>query len=82
MPAVNFCRGGAPGAACIHNRFDTLSFLSGEALEKTARFVLDFAKDMANAVAFPVKREIPQNMIEEVEKYLYKKELAKAEEKK
>ncbi len=82
VPAVNFCRGGAPGAAYIHNRFDTLSFLSGEALEKTARFVLDFAKDMANAVAFPVKREIPQNMIEEVEKYLYKKELAKAEEKK
>ena len=32
-----------------------------------------------NAVAFPVKREIPENMVKEVEKYLYKKELAEAQ---
>ena len=82
IPAVNFTRFGAPGAAHIHDRFDTLSFLSAEALEKTARNVLAFAQDMVNATAFPVKREIPQNMVEEVEKYLYKKELAEAEEKK
>lgn len=82
VPAVNFTRFGAPGAAYIHNRFDTLRFLSPEALEKTARNVLAFAQDMVNASAFPVKREIPQNMVEEVEKYLYKKELAEAEEKK
>ena len=82
VPAVNFTRFGAPGAAYIHNRFDTLRFLSPEALEKTARNVLAFAQDMVNAAAFPVKREIPQNMVEEVEKYLYKKELAEAEEKK
>lgn len=82
IPAMNFTRFGAQGAAHIHNRFDTLSFLSAEALEKTARIVLAFAQDMVNAAAFPVKREIPQNMVEEVEKYLYKKELAEAEEKK
>ncbi len=82
VPAVNFCRFGAPGAAHIHNRFDTLSFLSPEALEKTARYVLAFSRDMVNATAFPVKREVPQNMVEEVEKYLYKKELAEAEENK
>lgn len=82
IPAVNFCRNGAPGAAFIHDRFDTLSFLSAEALEKTARYVLAFSQDMINAAAFPVKREIPKNMVEEVEKYLYKKELAEAEESK
>lgn len=82
VPAVNFTRFGAQGAAYIHDRFDTLAFLSAEALEKTARNVLAFAQDMANAAAFPVKREIPKNMVEEVEKYLYKKELAEAEEKK
>lgn len=82
IPAVNFTRFGAPGAAYIHNRFDTLDFLSPEGLEKTARSVLAFAQDMVNAAAFPVKREIPQNMAEEVEKYLYKKELAEAEENK
>lgn len=79
VPAVNFCRFGAPGAAFIHNRFDTLSFLSAEALEKTARFVQEFGREMANAAAFPVGREIPKNIVEEVEKYLYKKELAEAE---
>lgn len=82
VPAVNFCRFGAPGAAHIHNRFDTLSFLSPEALEKTARYALAFSRDMVNAAAFPVNREIPKNMVEEVEKYLYKKELAEAEENK
>ena len=82
IPAVNFTRFGAQGAAYIHDRFDTLAFLSPEALEKTARNVLAFAQDMVNATAFPVKREIPQNMAEEVEKYLYKKELAEAEESK
>lgn len=81
VPAVNFTRFGAPGAAYIHNRFDTLSFLSPEALEKTARSVLCFSRELINAAVFPVKREIPQNMVEEVEKYLYKKELAEAEEK-
>ena len=29
-----------------------------------------------------MKREIPKNIVEEVEKYLYKKELAEAEENK
>ncbi len=82
IPAVNFTRFGAPGAAYIHNRFDTMAFLSAEALEKTARNVLAFSQDMVNAAAFPVKREIPKNMVEEVEKYLFKKELAEAEEKK
>ncbi|WP_322169300.1 M28 family metallopeptidase [Acutalibacter caecimuris] len=82
VPAVNFTRFGAPGAAYIHNRFDTLSFLSSEGLEKTARYVLAFSRDMVNATAFPVKKEIPKNMVEEVEKYLYKKELAEAEEQK
>ena len=82
VPAVNFCRFGAPGAAFIHDRFDTMSFLSAEALEKTAVYLLAFAQDMVNAAAFPVKREIPKNIVEEVEKYLYKKELAEAQESK
>ena len=82
VPAVNFCRFGAQGAAYIHDRFDTLDFLSAEALEKTARYVLAFSWGMVNAAAFPVKREIPKNIVEEVEKYLYKKELAEAEENK
>ncbi len=76
VPAVNFDRDGAPGAACIHNRFDTLAFLSAAALEKTTKHVLDFGMEMVNAAVFPVKREIPENIVEEIDRYLYKKELS------
>ncbi len=76
VPAINFSRDGAPGASYIHNRFDTLSFLSGDALAQTARLVLEVARALINGGVFPVERKVPQNMVEEVEKYLYKKELA------
>lgn len=78
VPGVNFSRDGAPGAAYIHNRFDTLSFLSAEMLAKTTRHVLAFSQGVINAAVFPVERKIPQNIVEEVEKYLYKKELSEA----
>lgn len=82
IPAINFSRDGAPGAAYIHNRFDTLSFLSAEALEKTTRLVLEISRALINGRVFPVERTVPQNMVEEVEKYLYKKELAEVAEEK
>ena len=80
VPGINFSRGGAPGASYIHNRFDTLDFLSAEALAKTTHIVLEFGKAMANAKVLPVERKIPQNIVEDVEKYLYKKELSEAAE--
>ena len=76
VPGVKFYRAGAEGAAYIHCRHDTLGFLSAAMLEKTAVHVLDFGRSMANAAVFPVARKIPENMAEEVGKYLYKKELA------
>ncbi len=76
VPAINFSRDGAPGASYIHDRFDTLSFLSAEALAHTTRLVLEVSRALINGKVFPVERKIPQNMVEEVEKYLYKKELA------
>lgn len=82
VPGVNFSRDGAPGAAYIHDRFDTLSFLSADMLEKTTRIVLEFGKEMAGAALVPVERKIPQNIVEDVEKYLYKKELSEAAEEK
>lgn len=82
IPAVNFDRAGAHGAAYIHNRYDTLDFLSAEMLEKTTAHVLEFSKTMANARVFPVEKKMPQNMVEEIDKYLYKKELQETEEEK
>lgn len=81
VPAINFSRDGAQGASFIHNRFDTMAFLSAEALGKTAEVVLEFADTVINAAVFPIERKIPENIREDVDKYLYKKELAEAKEK-
>lgn len=81
IPAINFSRDGAKGAACIHNRFDTMEFLSAEALGKTLEIVLTYADTLINAAVFPVEKKIPDNIKEDIDKYLYKKELAEAEAK-
>ena len=79
IPAINFSRDGAKGAAYIHNRFDTMEFLSAEALGKTLEIVLTYADTLINAAVFPVEKKIPDNIKEDLDKYLYKKELAEAE---
>ncbi len=81
IPAINFSRDGAKGAAYIHNRFDTMEFLSAEALGKTLEIVLTYADSLINAAVFPVEKKIPDNIKEDIDKYLYKKELAEAEAK-
>lgn len=81
IPAVNFGRDGTEGGAFIHCRNDVIDFLSGDALADTADMVLDFADTLVNAVVFPVKREIPEDIRTEVDKYLFKKELEEAKEK-
>ncbi len=83
VPAINFIRGGAQGASYIHNRYDTLdlNFMSAEMLQKTTEHVLAFSKNVINSDVFPVERKIPDNIKEKVENYLYKKELAEAQEK-
>ena len=76
VPGINFCRFGTQGASFIHNRYDQMFFLSAEALGKTTEIVLAFADSVINAVVFPIEKKIPDNIKEDVDKYLYKKELA------
>ncbi|MBQ2668374.1 MAG: Zn-dependent exopeptidase M28 [Clostridia bacterium] len=78
VPGINFCRFGTQGASFIHNRHDTMFFLSAEALGKTTEIVLAFAEAVINAVVFPIAKTIPDNIKADVDKYLYKKELAEA----
>ncbi|MDD6466904.1 MAG: M28 family metallopeptidase [Erysipelotrichaceae bacterium] len=72
IPAVSFCRFGTGQSAHIHNRHDTMLFISADALEKTGTVVLEFAKTISNAVAFPFKREIPNDIKEKIDVYLGK----------
>ena len=76
VPAINFCRDGAEGAAFIHCRHDVLQYLSADALQKTITHVLAYASTLINAAAFPIERKIPEEMTAKVDQYLYKKEIS------
>ena len=78
VPGINFCRFGVPGSAYIHNRHDVIKYLSAEALEKTMAYTLDFTDMLVNSVAFPTKREVPKEIVEKVDKYLFKEEMEEA----
>ncbi|MFA7672994.1 MAG: M28 family metallopeptidase [Clostridia bacterium] len=73
VPAVNFVRYGTPGAASCHNRNDVLSTLSAKSLEYTTTFIVEFSRRIVNAYIFPVAREIPEDIVKKIDKYLMKK---------
>jgi len=70
VPAISFGRSTAGGAGFIHDRNDTLRFLSAEALEKTNRIVELFASRVVNSRTFPIPRTIPDDIKEKVLNYL------------
>ncbi len=72
IPGVNFVRFGAPGAAACHNRRDVLTPISGASLAYTATFIAQFSERTVNAYMFPVSRELPQVIVDKVNKYLLK----------
>ena len=72
IPAANFCRFGTNGGAMIHNRYDIIEHLSADNLQDLTEFIHTFCERTINACVFPVPREVPQNMVEAVDKYLMK----------
>lgn len=76
VPAVNFCRFGARGADHIHNRRDNLKsgYIDEKALDITLRQTLFFAKRVDCARAFPIKREISEEIKGKIDEYLFRKE--------
>ena len=74
IPAINLMRFGRPGAAHIHDRHDTMSFISGRSLEKSYVFLEYLSNKLINANVFPVKREIPENIKKKIDEYLFKNE--------
>lgn len=74
IPAINFLRAGAPGGAHIHNRYDTMDFLSERALNNTYVFLEEFTKRIVNMKHFPVERKMPEDLVKKIDEYLFKKE--------
>ena len=79
VPAVNFIRfGHHVGGTFIHCRNDLAKFLSEQSIAKTTQFVLDYGIELIESEVFPFERVVPTEMVEKVDKYLAKKELAEA----
>ncbi len=81
IPGINFMRFGTPGSTFIHTSHDTMEYLSEEGLHALTAPVLEFSELIINSAVFPQKREVPKEIEEKLEKYLFKKELKELEEK-
>ena len=76
VPAVSFARISPRGGAEIHSRKDVIKLINPVYLEKTILFMADIATNLINSVYFPVPKTMPQNMKDELDKYLGNKKNA------
>lgn len=74
VPSVSFARIAPQGGASIHSRKDVIDFLEEENYYRTCDFMAEFANRLISSVVFPVEKEIPANMKEEIEYYFGRKE--------
>lgn len=77
IPAISFARITPQGGGQIHNRFDVMEHLSKRYLEEDTEFICKYAETLANAYVFPIKKEMPQKMKDELDKYLGREKDAK-----
>lgn len=75
VPAVNFVRYGSAGAVANHTRNDVLAPISAKSLEYTTSFITKFSDRVVNSYLFPVAREIPEDLVKKIDKYLLKKKI-------
>ncbi|MBR3692929.1 MAG: Zn-dependent exopeptidase M28 [Erysipelotrichales bacterium] len=69
VPSISFARITPRGGGDIHNRFDVIEHLSKRILGEDTGFIVKYAESLINAYAFPIKKEMPQKMKDEIDKY-------------
>lgn len=74
VPALSFARLAPSGGSEIHSRKDVIDHLDPVNYYKTCEFIELFASKMVNSCIVPVEKEIPQNMKDELDYYLARKE--------
>ena len=74
VPALSFARLAPRGGAEIHSRKDVLEHLDSKNYYETCEFINSFASRMINSKVFPVEAGIPDNMKNELDIYLGRKE--------
>lgn len=78
IPSVGLSRGTRSGE--IHTTHDLMPIMSAKKLYENGEFAIFFISRFVNAAVFPVKREIPEDTVKEVEKYFAKDKLKALEE--
>ncbi|MBQ3049908.1 MAG: Zn-dependent exopeptidase M28 [Oscillospiraceae bacterium] len=73
VPAVSFARAAAGNVATIHNSYDTVAVMKTEHMQEDIDFIIKFVDRMANAVTCPVAKEMPDNMKQKLDEYLFRK---------
>lgn len=73
IPAISFARTSPNNTATIHNSYDTMKLMNGAQMAEDIDFLIAFTSRMANAKLCPVKREMPDNMKEKLDTYLFRK---------
>lgn len=79
IPSVSFARWATRGTGEIHSRYDVIEHISERMLGEDTEYICKVVEDLACAYMIPVKKEMPQNMKDEIEKY-YGRTLVKKEE--
>ena len=74
VPSLSFARLAPRGGAEIHSRKDVMDFLDSKNYYETCEFINAFASRMINSKVFPVEQSIPDNMKNELDIYLGRKE--------
>ena len=74
VPSITFARLAPAGGAVIHSKKDVMDNLSEGNYYKTLDFLANFIAKLDSSVCFPVKKEMPQNMKDELDYYFFRKE--------
>ena len=74
IPSISFARISPQTGAQIHCRKDIVSPLNANNFNSTLSLITAFSNRVINSVYFPIKKVIPQNMKDELDYYLLRKE--------
>ncbi len=74
VPALSFARLAPQGGAKIHSHDDVIDYLEPVNYYKTCEFMELFAERLINSVVIPVEREIPDNVKNDLDIYLGRKD--------
>lgn len=73
VPSISFARLSYPGGAAIHSNKDNGLYLSEKKFNSTLEFISDFLNKILSSHVFPIDKKIPDNMVEEINKYYGRK---------